>query len=174
MEISICLSLHFTWTFRIPPTVAFRQRMILNLLHLHWQRDIAHRSYLTCIENWFIQNLFRNSVCCTVDSFLQNTKCCSESLPVLCHYGTLSAMLVGALPKPNVVLSLLKLIFISSSSLLHVVQTGSGAHWASYPMGTGGCFPGGKVCEVDHSLPSSTDVKKIWIYTSTPSYASMV
>jgi hypothetical protein len=25
-------------------------------------------------------------------------------------------------------------------SLLHVIQTGSGAHPASYPVGTGGCF----------------------------------
>jgi hypothetical protein len=29
-------------------------------------------------------------------------------------------------------------------SLLHVVQTGSVAHSASYPMGTGGSSPGGK------------------------------
>jgi hypothetical protein len=29
-------------------------------------------------------------------------------------------------------------------SLLHVVQTGSGAHPASYRMGTGDSFPGGK------------------------------
>jgi hypothetical protein len=29
--------------------------------------------------------------------------------------------------------------------LLHSVQTGSGAHPVSYPMGTGGSFPGGKV-----------------------------
>jgi hypothetical protein len=28
--------------------------------------------------------------------------------------------------------------------LLHVVQTGSGVHPASYPVGTVGCFPGGK------------------------------
>jgi hypothetical protein len=32
----------------------------------------------------------------------------------------------------------------SGFSLLHIVQTGSGAHAASYPMGTGGSFPGGK------------------------------
>jgi hypothetical protein len=30
-------------------------------------------------------------------------------------------------------------------SLLHVVQTGFGVHPASYPMDTGGSFPGGKV-----------------------------
>jgi hypothetical protein len=29
-------------------------------------------------------------------------------------------------------------------SLLHRVQNGSGAHIASYPVGTGGSFPGGK------------------------------
>jgi hypothetical protein len=29
-------------------------------------------------------------------------------------------------------------------SLFHIVQTGSGVHPTSYPMGTGGSFPGGK------------------------------
>jgi hypothetical protein len=32
-------------------------------------------------------------------------------------------------------------------SLHHRVQTGSGAHPASYPMGTGISFPGGKAAE---------------------------
>jgi hypothetical protein len=47
-----------------------------------------------------------------------------------------------------------------SSSLC--VQTGSGAHPASYPMGTGGSFPGGKARpgrDADHSPPSSAEVK---------------
>jgi hypothetical protein len=42
------------------------------------------------------------------------------------------------------------------------VQTGSGAHPASCPMGTGAPFPGGKAqpkCDVDHSPPSSAEVK---------------
>jgi hypothetical protein len=42
------------------------------------------------------------------------------------------------------------------------VQTGSGAHPASYPMGTGGPFPRGKARpgrDADHSLPSSAEVK---------------
>jgi hypothetical protein len=42
------------------------------------------------------------------------------------------------------------------------VQTGSGAHPASYPMGTGGPFPGGKARpgrDADHSPPSSAEVK---------------
>jgi hypothetical protein len=47
-----------------------------------------------------------------------------------------------------------------SSSLC--VQTGSGAHTASYPMGTGSSFPEGKARpgrDADHSPPSSAEVK---------------
>jgi hypothetical protein len=46
-------------------------------------------------------------------------------------------------------------------SLHHCVQNGSGAHPASYPMGTRGSFPGGKAAgrEADHSPPSSAEVK---------------
>jgi hypothetical protein len=42
------------------------------------------------------------------------------------------------------------------------VQNGSGAHPASYPMGTGGSFPGVKRSgrEADHSPPSSAEVKE--------------
>jgi hypothetical protein len=32
-------------------------------------------------------------------------------------------------------------------SLHHLIQSGSGAHPASYPMGTRGSFPGGKAAE---------------------------
>jgi hypothetical protein len=42
------------------------------------------------------------------------------------------------------------------------VQTGSGAHPASYPMGAGGSFPGGKARperDADHSPASSAEVK---------------
>jgi len=46
-------------------------------------------------------------------------------------------------------------------SLPHCIQTGSGAHPASYP---GVRLPG---CEVDHSPPSSSKVKNAWSYTST-------
>jgi len=51
-------------------------------------------------------------------------------------------------------------------SPLHRVQTGSGAHPVSYPMGT--------VLrrESDHSSPYSTEVKNEWSYTSIPSYVS--
>jgi hypothetical protein len=41
------------------------------------------------------------------------------------------------------------------------VQTGSGAHPASYTMGTGGPFPGGKARlgrDADYSQPSSAEV----------------
>jgi hypothetical protein len=42
------------------------------------------------------------------------------------------------------------------------VQTGSGVHPASYPMGTGGSVPRGKARpgrDADHSPPSSAEVK---------------
>jgi hypothetical protein len=42
------------------------------------------------------------------------------------------------------------------------VQTGSGAHPASYTMGTGGPFPRAKVrpgCDTDHSPPSSAEIE---------------
>jgi hypothetical protein len=59
--------------------------------------------------------------------------------------------------------------------LLHVVQTGSGVHPTSYTMGTGSSFPWVKRPgrEADHSPPTSAEVKKMWIYTSTPPYAFM-
>jgi hypothetical protein len=43
------------------------------------------------------------------------------------------------------------------------IQTGPGARPASYTMGTGGSFPGGKAQpghHADHSPPSSAKVKK--------------
>jgi hypothetical protein len=57
-------------------------------------------------------------------------------------------------------------------SLHHRVQTGSGAHPASYPMGTEGSFSGIKRPgrETDHSPPSSAEVKNTWSYTFTLSY----
>jgi hypothetical protein len=60
-------------------------------------------------------------------------------------------------------------------SLLHIVQTGSGVHPTSYKMGTGGSFPGVKRPgrEADHSPPTSAEVNKMWIYTSTPPYVFM-
>jgi hypothetical protein len=59
---------------------------------------------------------------------------------------------------------------LNISSLHHRVQNGTGAHPASYPLGTTGSFPGVKRPgrEADHSPPSSAEVKNAWGYTSTP------
>jgi hypothetical protein len=49
-----------------------------------------------------------------------------------------------------------------ASSSSPCVHTGSGAHPASYPMGTGGPFSGGKARpgrDADHSPPPSAEVK---------------
>jgi hypothetical protein len=58
-------------------------------------------------------------------------------------------------------------------SRLLVVQTGTRVHPTSYTMGTGISFPGVKRPrrEADHSPPTSAEVKKMWIYTSTSQYA---
>jgi hypothetical protein len=60
-------------------------------------------------------------------------------------------------------------------SLHHRNQIGSGAHSASYPMGTRGSFSGVKRPgrEADHSPPSSAEVKNAYRYTFTPQYAFM-
>jgi hypothetical protein len=60
-------------------------------------------------------------------------------------------------------------------SLVYIVQTGPEAQPASYSIVTGGCFPEVKLQgrEADHSIPTSADVKKTWIYTSAPPYAFM-
>jgi hypothetical protein len=60
---------------------------------------------------------------------------------------------------------------------LHSIQTGSGAHPASYPVGTRGLIPQGveqMECEPDHSPPSSTKVRNWWSYTFTPPYIFLV
>jgi hypothetical protein len=48
-------------------------------------------------------------------------------------------------------------------------------HPNSYPMGTGTLSPGVKRqgSEADHSPPTSVEVKRTWVYTSTPSYVFM-
>jgi hypothetical protein len=55
-------------------------------------------------------------------------------------------------------------------NFFHFVETGSGAHRASFPVYAGVSFPG---CEADRSSPASSEVKKMWIYTSIPPYVFM-
>jgi hypothetical protein len=50
-------------------------------------------------------------------------------------------------------------------NFLHIIQTGSEAHPASYSVGTRGSSNGGKA---DHSPPTSAKIKKMGLYTSTP------
>jgi hypothetical protein len=65
---------------------------------------------------------------------------------------------------------------VQDFSLLHVVQTDSRTHPASYPMGTGGSFPGVKRQRRDagHSSPPTAEVKKGRTSPPLPPYASMV
>jgi hypothetical protein len=56
--------------------------------------------------------------------------------------------------------------------LRHRVRSRSGAHPASYPMGTGEELSSPRVkwlgLEADQSSPSSAEVKNAWSYTSSP------
>jgi hypothetical protein len=66
-------------------------------------------------------------------------------------------------------------LYCDEFSPLHIFQTGSGAHPASYTTGTG-ALPWGVKRQgyaTDHSLPANAEVKIMWIYTSTPPYAFM-
>jgi hypothetical protein len=65
---------------------------------------------------------------------------------------------------------------VAKFSNINLVHTVSGAHPAYYAMGTGDSFPEVKWSgrEADYSPPTSAEVKKVWIYTSTLTYAFMV
>jgi hypothetical protein len=64
------------------------------------------------------------------------------------------------------------------SFFLYFAHTGSEAHPVFYTMVQrvrGSILPGGKWLgrEVHHSISSAAEVKKTWIYTSTPHYGLM-
>jgi hypothetical protein len=63
----------------------------------------------------------------------------------------------------------------SEFSLLHIVQTGLEATQPPIQWVPGARSPGVKRQgrEADHSPPASAEIKKMWIYTSTPPYAFM-
>jgi len=56
-------------------------------------------------------------------------------------------------------------------SFRHCVQTGSGAHPVSYPMGIGASYPRGKSSR--GAPPPSAQIKNAWSWTSTPPYVSI-
>jgi len=59
-------------------------------------------------------------------------------------------------------------------SLHYRVQTGSGAHRASCPMGALSLEVKRLRREADHSPPPNAEVKNAWSYTSTSPYVFMV
>jgi hypothetical protein len=60
---------------------------------------------------------------------------------------------------------------IENFCLFHVVHTRSGIHPSSYRSGTGGKAAGAFKPTTHH--PAIAEVKKMWIYTSTPPCAVM-
>jgi hypothetical protein len=62
-------------------------------------------------------------------------------------------------------------IFFSKSSRLALGSTQPPIQWVPGALSPGVKRPGR---EADHSPPTSAEVKKMWIYTSTPPYTFMV
>jgi hypothetical protein len=64
---------------------------------------------------------------------------------------------------------------VSIATAYGLDDPGGGGSSPSYKMGTGGSFPGVKwlECAADHSPPTSAEVEKMWIYTSTTPYVFM-
>jgi hypothetical protein len=65
--------------------------------------------------------------------------------------------------------------YCQKCSCLRIVQTGSAAQPASYPMGNGALSSGVKRPgrEADHSPATSAEAKKTLVYKPTPPYAFM-
>jgi hypothetical protein len=88
---------------------------------------------------------------------------------------TKGSVFVGSMTKGSVFVCSMtrRLVFESwysqEFSLVHIFQTWSGVHPTTYPMGTGAHSPRVKQegHEADHSPPTTAEVKKTWIYTST-------
>lgn len=57
---------------------------------------------------------------------------------------------------------------LRDSSLLQNFQAGPGAHLASYSVGTGVISRGRRGHGVNHSSPSSEELKNVWSYTPNP------
>jgi hypothetical protein len=74
----------------------------------------------------------------------------------------------------HVVVVIVVIVVATATIFLHVMS-GSGAHPASNPVGTGVLSPGVKWPgpEADHPIPYRAEVKNAWIYTSTSPYVFM-
>jgi hypothetical protein len=84
-----------------------------------------------------------------IDTYIQRWSCVS-SVSIVSDYG-LDDRAIGVRSPTGA----------KDFSCILCVQTGSGAHRASFQMGTGGPFPGRKARpgrDVDHSPPSSAEV----------------
>jgi hypothetical protein len=132
--------------------------------------DVKIRRIQGCIGSlsWFLSYYNKNvkmwKCACVLYLFIVNCGSCDSSVGIMPGYGlddrgSRVRFLVGA----------------GNFSFHHHIQNISGAHPASYWMGTRGSFPGVKWlgCEADHSPPCSAEVKNAWSYTSTPQYVFM-
>jgi hypothetical protein len=95
---------------------------------------------------------------------------CSNSNTFICVPLSVCMPQTQVREEPNSAISILSLTRIRNQLRVIFVTDST-----SYTMGTGSSFPGLKRPgrEADHSPSTSAEVKKMWIYTSTPPYAFM-
>jgi hypothetical protein len=114
------------------------------IVNNYWNKSYVRRKPLNVI----VCDIFYSSLC-------QKTKSRDSAVGIATDYG-LDNRGVGV-PSP----------FEVKNVLPQAGKTGSGAHQASYSMGTGGSFPAVKRQgrEADHSPTTSAEVNKTYIYT---------
>jgi hypothetical protein len=88
------------------------------------------------------ENKNKTLICCGITA--QNDL---QEIPTICnvlHFRHPTHIMIGGGIATGSERSEFESCYGQEFSLLHVVQPGSGVHSTSYPMGTGGSFPGGK------------------------------
>jgi hypothetical protein len=127
---------------------------VIILVFLHWDIKYTHHTYSShsqCFTHTHAHLFPPAMITCYLHYKFHVLMSCGSSGSIVSDYGLDDRAIE--------VRSLMGAEDFSSSPC---VQTGSGAHPASYPMGTGGPFPRGKAqprCDADHSPPSSAEVK---------------
>jgi hypothetical protein len=110
---------------------------------LEWLTWLQHHYSRVCMLYFLVDTAL--STKCIVVKSTECVMCVSYRSSIHVYYKTVLLILLSPTGAED---------FYSSPC----VQTGSEAHPASYPMGTGGPFPEGKArpeCDADHSPPSS-------------------
>jgi len=142
-----------------------------------WNRMISSKGQKYMTHANFSRKLLqlsgpKKSPCILLSIYhIKNVSDKSCRIYILCHELGLSVSIVTGYGQDDQMIGVGFPVGAEKFSLQHHTQIGSGAHPASYPMGTRGSFPEGKAAghETDHSPPSSADVQEcVELYLHSP------